>query len=300
MVFKVKFGVLMFNWEPFSYNPKMYEQVATKAEALGYDSFFVTDHFMRPHAEGKIEPKRHSTLEAWSLLSYLASKTKLIRLGTCVTPIPLRSPQILAKTVATVDILSEGRVILGVGPGWDQQEFEAYGTWYDHAVRVEMTKEGVELIKKLWTQDVVNYEGKYYKAKNAVLEPKPVQSGGPPIWFGAIRDRMLKLAAELGDGWIPGRAVGATLEHYAKSAPKLREYLNRLGKTKFTFGVMGYFIEKGASTALPAIGYIDEAVKLIEEYKKNGCEYLVASFFPVEKYMELMTRFWKEIVPSFS
>jgi hypothetical protein len=111
---------------------------------------------------------------------------------------------------------------------------------------------------------------------------------------------MLKLAAELGDGWIPGRAVGATLEHYAKSAPKLREYLNRLGKTKFTFGVMGYFIEKGASTALPAIGYIDEAVKLIEEYKKNGCEYLVASFFPVEKYMELMTRFWKEIVPSFS
>lgn len=298
----MKFGVALYNWEPFSYNIKVYEEVAAEAERLGYDSLLITDHFMRPHAEGHLEPRRHTTHEAWSLLAYLAAKTSTIRLGTVVSPIPLRQPQLLAKTVATVDLLSGGRTILGVGPGWDQAEFEGYlGHYPSNRQRVEMTEEGVTLIRKLWREPEVNFEGKYYRAKNAVLEPKPIQRDGPPIWFGAIRDKMLEVTAKLGDGWIPGRAVGATLEHYRQSVPKLREFSAKYNRTKpLTYALMGYFIDPRTTVPLPAIGPIDKAAELIEQYREAGCEYVSAMFFPAERYIEMMRDFAENIVSSFT
>lgn len=295
----MKFGVLAFNWEPFSYTPKLYDELAAEAERLGFDSFFVTDHFMRPHAE-KIDIKQHSTLEAWTLLAHLAAKTETIRLGSCVTPMPLRSPQILAKMVATVDSLSGGRVILGAGAGWDKPEFEVYGGGYPgNRERVGMTSEAIQLVKRLWTEDQVNFEGKYYKVENAILEPKPVQKGGPPVWTGAIHERMLKMTAELADGWIPGRAVGASLEYYKEAAPRLMGYAHTAGK-KLSYGVMGYFVAEGAPTSLPAIGPMAQASELVEKYREYGCEYLVAVFFPVKDYIPMMTKFAREVVPSFN
>jgi probable F420-dependent oxidoreductase len=289
----------LFNWEPFSYDPKIYGELTVEAEALGFDSVLITDHFMRPHAPKDVKIEQHATIEAWSLLANLAAKTKTIKLGTCVTPIPLRRPQILAKTVATVDVLSNGRVILGAGAGWDRGEFEAYSEWHDNAERVEMTREGLQLMKKLWTEDVVNFRGRFYKAVNAILQPKPVQKPGPPIWFGAIHDKMLKMTAELGDGWIPGRAVGASVEYYKDAAPKLRNFLNQMGRRRIEFGVMGYFLGPEASPALPAIGPMDHAAELIESYRKLGCEYLSAVFLPLPRFKEMMKTFAKDIVPSF-
>ena len=297
----MKFGICVYNWEPFSYTPKIYEELAQDSESLGYDSFFVTDHFLRPHAPKDLKLKQNATIEAWTLLGYLAAKTKTIKLGTCVTPMPLRKPEILAKMVASVDILSEGRVILGVGAGWDRPEFEAYGQWHSDGERVEMTREGIELVKKLWTEDTVTYEGKFFKAKNVVLEPKPVQKGGPPIWLGAIHDKMLKLTADLADGWFPGRAVGATVEHYQQSIPKIKEEAKRIGrKEPLLFSLMGYFVEPTASLALPAIGTMDKASEMIQKYKDLGCEYVAVMFFPVTKFKEMMKSFAKDIVPSFS
>lgn len=295
----MKFGVLAFNWEPFSYSPKLYEQLAVEAERLGFDSFFITDHFMRPHAQN-VSIKQHSTLEAWTLLAHLAAKTKTIRLGSCVTPMPLRRPQILAKMVATVDILSEGRVILGAGAGWDEAEFQVYGGGYPRAgERVAMTREAIQLVKRLWKEDTVDFEGKYYKLKDGILEPKPVQPGGPPVWTGAIHEKMLKMTAEVADGWIPGRAVGASLEYYKEAAPRLTEYARAAGKI-LSYGVMGYFVAEGAPTALPAIGPMAKASELVEEYRSYGCEYLVAVFFPVKNYIPMMTKFAREVVPTFA
>jgi alkanesulfonate monooxygenase SsuD/methylene tetrahydromethanopterin reductase-like flavin-dependent oxidoreductase (luciferase family) len=294
----LKFGVLAFNWEPFSYTPKLYGELATEAERLGFDSFFVTDHFMRPHAEN-VSIKQHSTLEAWTLLAHLAARTSRIRLGSCVTPMPLRRPQILAKMVATVDVLSEGRVILGAGAGWDKREFDVYAGGYPgNGERVEMTKEGIQLLKRLWTEEEVDFKGKYYKVEQAILEPKPVQKGGPPIWTGAIHDRMLKMTAEVADGWIPGRAVGASLEYYEKAAPQLMEYARVAGK-KLSYGVMGYFVAEGAPTALPAIGPMAKASELVQKYREYGCEYLVAVFFPLKNYVPMMRSFARDVVPSF-
>lgn len=297
----LKFGICTYNWEPFSYKPKIYEDLAIDAERLGFDSFFVTDHFLRPHAPRDIKVSQNATIEAWTLLSYLAAKTRTIKLGTAVTPMPLRKPEILAKMVASVDVLSEGRVILGVGAGWDQPEFEAYGQWYSAGERVARTREGIELVKKMWTEGMVNYDGTYYKARNVVCEPKPVQMGGPPIWLGAIHDRMLKLTGNLADGWFPGRAVGATVEHYAQAVPKIKEEAKIAGrKDQITLGLMGYFVEPTASLALPAIGTTDKASELIQKYGELGCEYIAVMFFPVEKFQEMMRSFAKNIVPSFT
>ena len=297
---QLKFGICAYNWEPFSYTPRLFEELARETEALNYDSFFVTDHFLRPHAPKDLTVKQNATLEAWTLLANLAAKTSRIRLGTCVTPMPLRKPEILAKMVATVDILSEGRVILGVGAGWDKPEFEVYGSWYSDGERVERTREGIELVKKLWTEDVADYDGKYYKAKGAICEPKPVQKGGPPVWLGAIHDKMLKLTGDLADAWFPGRAVGATIEHYAASVPKIKEEASKVGRKTPLLSLMGYFVEPNASLALPAIATMDKAAEMVQKYRDLGCEYMAVMFFPVTKFKEMMRSFSRDVVPSFS
>lgn len=297
----MKFGICLFNWEPFVYKPKIYEELAIEAESNGFDTVFVTDHFLRPHASGDVPPRQHATLEAWTLLSNIAAKTRTIRLGTCVTPIPLRRPEILAKMVATVDILSEGRVILGAGAGWDRPEFEAYGQWHSNRERVQMTREGVELLRKLWSEDVVSYDGLFFKSRNVILEPKPVQRGGPPIWVGAIHDKMLDLTAELGDAWFPGRGVGATLEHYGHGVTRIKERSETIGRKELPYlSLMGYFTEVGAPSTLPAIGSLNDAIELVGKYKELGCEHLAVTFFPISKFKEMMKRFVRDLMPVFA
>ncbi len=296
----MKFGICVYNWEPFSYTPKIFGELAAESETLGYDSFFVTDHFLRPHAPKDMKREQNATIEAWTLLSHLAAKTKTIKLGTCVTPMPLRKPEVLAKMVATVDILSEGRVILGVGAGWDRPEFEAYGEWHSNGERVQMTKEGIELVRKLWTEDVVDYEGDFFKARNAVLEPKPTQKGGPPIWLGAIHDKMLQMTGDLADAWFPGRAVGATVEHYAYAVPKIKEEAHKAHRKTPLLALMGYFSQPGERLGLEGIGTIDKASETIQKYRDLGCEYIAAMFAPITRFKEMMRSFAKDVVPSFS
>ena len=115
------------------------------SDQLGYWGFVMPDHYMLAPEWGG-----NSTLDTWIALTYLASKTEKIRLGTLVTPIPLRPPAILAKMIATLDIISNGRVVVGIGVGWSQTEFEGYSEWNDPRVRVNKTKEGLELMIKLW------------------------------------------------------------------------------------------------------------------------------------------------------
>jgi len=150
---------------------------------LGVDSYEGIDH----------------TLDTWVALSHLAAQTKHIHLGTWVTPIPLRPPGVLAKIVSTLDILSGGRSILGVGAGITQRLFEAYSEWDPPKVRVDKTKEGVELILRLWTENKVDFIGHHYVAKGAVLDPKPVQKPHPPLLFGGSGPRMLRLAGQYAD-----------------------------------------------------------------------------------------------------
>jgi probable F420-dependent oxidoreductase len=191
---------------------RLLEQMAVKAEELGYDSFLVTDHFLLPDS--------NSHLDVWSFLPYLAEKTSKIRLGTCVTPIPFRNPAILAKSISTCDILSNGRIILGAGAGWHRPEFDGFSNWLETRDRFLYTKEGIELMLRLWTRNgPVNYDGKFLRAKGAVVEPKPVQKPHPPIWFGGQLPGSLRMAGRYGQGWMP---IGP--RWFDESYPKPEQY----------------------------------------------------------------------------
>ncbi len=293
----MKFGVMAFNWEPFSYHLDLYEKIAVSAEEMGFDSFFVSDHFLRPFLG--VEPhlvKRHATIEAYTLLSYIAAKTQTIRLGTCVTPLAMRNPAILAKTVSTLDNLSNGRFIFGAGTGDYETEFEAYGSYGLHK-RVSKSIEAVQLMKRLWTEDVTDFSGEFFNVKGAVLEPKPVQRPNPPIWFGALHERMFRVTAELSDGWMPASSLGATPEFYEKNS-RLIKSIAKPGK-KITMSLMGYVVKDPSTSPLPPLGTEHEIGKVLEQYRVAGCEHVVAAFLPVEEYLDSMKKFCAEIVPSF-
>ena len=142
LIYPVKKGYLDKN---------LISEVGKAAEQAGFYAFLSWDHYMLPDGP--------ETLDAWSILSYLAGQTTSIKLGTVVTPIPFRPPSQLAKIVASVDHLSGGRTILGVGAGWHQPEFDGFSSWDSPGQRVTRTSEALDLITKLWTGGKVNFEG---------------------------------------------------------------------------------------------------------------------------------------------
>lgn len=194
-------------------DPARLERMAVLADDLGYDSFLVTDHFMLPDSNYHID--------VWSFLSYLAAKTRRIRLGTCVTPIPFRQPAILAKSISSIDNLSNGRVILGAGFGWFKPEFDGFSKWYETKERIAFTEEAIQLMQQLWTKNEgpVNFQGRYLRSEEAVIEPKPIQKPHPPIWFGGHLSHSLRMAGEYGQGWMP---IGP--RWFDESYPKPNEY----------------------------------------------------------------------------
>ena len=175
------------------------EKAVIEADKLGFDGALMPDHYMCGQTPWMQRSDPNTTLETWIALTYLAGKTKQIKLGTLVTPIPFRPPSIMAKMVSTLDVLSRGRVVFGVGAGWSQIEFDGYSEWNEPKVRVDKTEEGLKLMINLWTQNEVSFKGNFYQAEKAVLEPKPIQQPYPPLLFGGRKHRMLKLAGKYGD-----------------------------------------------------------------------------------------------------
>lgn len=223
-------------------------------EDAGISSLLVWDHYMLPEKYG-IES--NSTIDAWILLSFIAANTTKIKIGTCVTPIPFRPPQQLAKVVSSLDNISDGRVILGVGAGWHKPEFDAYSDWNNNKMRYEKTVEGLEIMRKLWTQDVVNFSGKHYKVENAILQPKPIQKPFPELWFGTTGEKMLKLMIEYGTAWIP---VGITSKDYLNHV----KYIEKISNKKIS---LTYYNHRDMETY--------NVKKVIDEFVTVGCEYFI-------------------------
>ena len=283
----MKFGIVFSNRQRGLVEKlRILGDIVVKAEELEYDSFLTTDHYMLPWG--------NETLETWVYLSYLAGKVSDIRLGTGVTPIPFRPPGLLAKMISTLDLVSNGRVIVGVGLGWYQDEFEAYGSWDPNPIRFEKTREALDLMIKLWREDEVDFEGEYYSAKGAVLQPKPVQKPHPPLWFGGVGKKMLKLTAEKGSGWIalgPRWApIYTTAEEYRKCTEEIEKHRKDLSRNgEFTF-----------SCIIAPHESVKEFAREIEEYKEAGMDYLVLGIARVRDSLDLIKRFRKDIVSSFS
>ncbi len=273
------------NWYP---EWKLIRKAAPQAEQLRFWAVLTPDHYMWTDKQGNV------SLDAWVVLTYLAAQTRTLRLGTLVTPIPFRPPAILAKIVSTLDVVSGGRTILGVGAGWLRAEFEAYSKWNDAKVRVDQTQEGLELILSLWSKRTVNFHGRYYRARDAILEPKPLQKPHPPLLFGGEGPRMLRMAGRYADiCFIPPWIDHSFIE--ARGAVE-REAV-RAGREKAPS------FAAGAPSCHPP--YLSprydfkQYLRRIEEAEENGCEYFVVPF-PRRTCLDSMRKFAKDVIPSFT
>jgi alkanesulfonate monooxygenase SsuD/methylene tetrahydromethanopterin reductase-like flavin-dependent oxidoreductase (luciferase family) len=277
------------------------EKAVLKADQTGFDGILMPDHYMWHPAlnPGPMikRPDRNVTLETWTALTYLAAKTANVSLGTMVTPIPFRPPSMLAKRLSTLDVLSNGRVVLGVGAGWVRGEFDGYSEWSEGKTRVEKTKEGIELMIKLWTEDKVNFEGKFYKSKGAILEPKPIQKPHPKLLFGGFGKRMLKLAGKYANiAFIPPPPPGRPFEESFMMAKTLvlksAEENNRNNEISFAGG------EPGPDTFIPEFD-LKMISKQIELANNLGAKYYLVVMPRNDLLIKNIESFAKEIIPSF-
>lgn len=254
-------------------------EVGKAAEQAGFYAFLSWDHYMLPDGP--------ETLDAWSILGYLAGQTDTIKLGTVVTPIPFRPPAQLAKIVASVDHLSGGRTILGVGAGWHQPEFDGFSNWGTPGQRVTRTSEALELITRLWTGEKVSFEGKAYNSDGAIISPVPTQKPFPPMWFGVRGPRMLDLAAQYADAWIP---TNISPELYEDGLKKLREKRSELGINTSL---------KGALQNFDVYTESEPCVATINSYAAAGCEYYGSIWsYPPDEMVSRIKWFSKEVMPN--
>lgn len=168
-------------------------ETVSEAERLGFDSVWMSDHLM-------LLLENVPFLEGWTTLSAIAAETKSLKLGTIVICNTFRNPSLLAKMAATLDVISGGRLIFGIGAGWIEKEHDSYGIPFpEPSVRIEQLRESLQIIKSMWTEEKASFQGKYYNIRGAICNPKPLQRPHPPILIGGTGSKILGVIAELGD-----------------------------------------------------------------------------------------------------
>lgn len=209
-------------------------QIARRAEALGYDSVWVSDHFFLDLAKYGGTPRRHGSLEALTTLGALAAETARVRLGTLVLCEAFRPPALLAKAAATLDVISGGRLDLGLGAGWYEAEYEAAGIpFLPPGVRLERLREAAIVVGGMLERSPFSFEGAYYRVAEAPNEPQPIQRPRPPIWIGGKGGpRLLRVVAETADGW--NLSWGTTPVAYAERLGALARACERVSRDPAT------------------------------------------------------------------
>ncbi len=214
--------------------PETMARIAREGEALGYDYLTLTDHVILPDLRAPGYPYsesgeflsgdpvvRHELLTG---MAWVAAKTERIRLVAAVLVVPHRPAVLAAKMLATIDVLSGGRLTVGVGAGWLKAEFDAVVTT-PFAERGAVTDEYLAAFRALWTEDLAQFEGRYVHVSGMILAPKPVQRPHPPIWVGGEGPPSLRRAAKSGDAWYP---IGTNRNHLFDTLPRLAAGIERL------------------------------------------------------------------------
>lgn len=222
---RTEFGIAMRNFTRFPEMPSAQALIAygERMEQLGFESLWAWDHILLG-----TEPN-FPIHEAILMLTAIAARTRRIRLGTGILIMPMRNPVLLAKELATLDHISDGRLIVGTAVGWYRREFDALGV--DFSRRGRIMEECLEIITRLWSEERVDASFPPYNLRSAVLYPKPVQRPRPPILIGGYVDAALKRAATRGDGWI---TYHYTPESFRRSFQRVRDFAAEAGRDPMT------------------------------------------------------------------
>jgi len=284
---------------------------------LGFDSIWLYDHF---HTVPKAEIE--TTFECWTSTAALARETSTVRIGQMVTCNGYRPPALLAKMASTVDVLSHGRLDFGIGAGWHQEEFEAYGYGFpDGPERLRMLGEALQVITGMWSEPRANFEGQYYQLHGAINEPKGVQKPHPPIWVGGSGEKVtLKLVARYGDAC--NISVGANPAEYKHKFGVLRKHCEALGRDynsiMKTAHIFITLVEPGKDPKKVAEPWLKLRSRTFDEYRKQtfvgtpretiehcrqmqkaGVEYLVIYFYNDLTRLDTLRLFAQDVLPAF-
>ena len=336
----IRFGIRLPNSGPLC-NPENLVRAARAAESMGFDSVWVHDHVIwssemhRHHissgSEAALtEAQNADFYEAMMTLAYLAAETERVTLGVACLVMPTRNPIYAAKQAATLDRLSNGRLIVGVGLGSkasrDSKEFDVFGV--PIKPRGRRTDEYVEAMKALWTQPMAAYHGKYVHFDEAEMFPKPIQTPHPPVWVGGWMDQAAARAGRIGEGWIPGWLSPPEM---ARGAGILRETAVEHGRDPARITIAVEKLSAIATTrdaalevALPTIrtssktyerdvddvqfaldrhiiGSVDDVGRRVEEFVEAGVEHLeLKIIYPTLDSMERQMEIWAEkIMPRY-
>src|SRR5258707_9152776 len=239
-------------------------EVAGAGEALGFDYLTLTDHVVLPDTKvpgypysesGEFyEETPHERHEQLIAMAWIAAKTQRIRLVAAVLVVPHRPAVLAAKMLATLDVLSGGRLVVGIGAGWLKTEFDAVVTT-PFAERGAVTDEYIDAFRILWTERTPHFAGRYTKFDGIVLEPKPLQRPYPPIWVGGEGPAALRRTARVGNAWYP---IGSNNQHLLDTLPRLKAGIARLRKATTDGGrdpasVEVAFRVKRYGAAVPAV-----------------------------------------------
>lgn len=259
--------------------------VAQRAEELGYDSAWVLERLLWPlnprepypaSPDGSLPEAYQSVLDPLESLTFVAAHTRKLQLGTSVLVLPYHSPIQLARRIATLDVLSGGRALVGVGVGWSRDEFEAAGTPFER--RGARCDEFLQAMIEVWTRDTVKFDGEFYHIPESKVGPKPVQKPYPPIYIAGFGQYTFDRAAKFGNGWNPA-GVGS-FEWLEGMIGQFRQTSIRAGRTDMEVVLRSFtmlFKDSPGPQRTPMMGTVDEVREDTKRLRDIGVTHLIQS-----------------------
>jgi len=291
--------------------PAFYQKAATIAEAIGYDSFWLPDHWLLSN--------NSAPFDCWSILAAVAATTAKIKVGSLVTPTTVYSPFLLAKKALTLQLISRARLQFGIGAGWHRQEYEAAGLPFDsHRIRLQKLEETIQFLRSVWKAEApIDFNGKYYTSTRAVLRPR---TDPPPLWLGGASDKLLDLTVKYANGWI---AFEIQEESMAQKVADLHLKLDKIGRkssdllighatrvvaaktsreaneTGSRLGLKKDYVASDLPKTLQGhllVGSFEECTSELSKFIDAGTQHLVLSPQPSNLTHELLPTFKDEII----
>ena len=242
---------------------------AEGTEEAGFDSIWIPDHFFVDMGSS-----RRGTLDSWTLLTALTCATSRVTLGPLVLCNAFRNPGLLAKAAATLNHISDGRLVLGMGAGWHEPEYQSLGLPFSH--RVSGLEESLHVLRPLLRGERVTFEGRFVHLREAELIPKLITEQPTPIWVAAAGDRMLRLTAELADGWNSAWH-GSRVDRFARAVQRLRDASAAVGRPVPTI-TAGVMVMPGSAESQGIGGGPEQIAATFAEYAQAGAEELIITF----------------------